>query len=250
MTGAAGGLTAWGLLLAAARVGPLVLIAPAAAGLPLPRTAQVAIALVVAALVAGGLGDAAAALRAASMAGRLIVLARELLIGVALGVTAAVPLLAASAAGGWLAAVSGDDDRGSPWGIGLGLLAAVVFFGIGGHLAAVSAVGLSYRALPVGGAGEAALAGSVVDAGAAILGSALVLAAPLLVTAVLVALAAAVIERAAGLATSVAPEAAVRRLAILLAAAAAIMAIAIAVAGDTRALPATLAAAIARLAGR
>src|SRR5688572_19079591 len=130
-----------------ARVGPLVLLAPAAAGLPLPRLAQAAIALVLGAVVAGGLGDEGAALATMSTAGRALVLARELLVGTVLGLVAAVPLVAASTAGAWLGAASGDDQGPSPWTIGVGLLAAVVFFGIGGHLAAVSAVGLSYRAL-------------------------------------------------------------------------------------------------------
>jgi flagellar biosynthesis protein FliR len=242
-------LTAWALVLAAARVGPLVLIAPAAAGLPLPRAAQAAIALVIAALVAAGLHDAGAALASMSVAGRVVVLGREVLIGVSLGVVAAVPLLAASASGGWIGALSGDDDGRSPWITCFGLLAAVVYFGFGGHLAAVSAVGLSYRALPVGLGGQAALAGTIVDAGAALLAAALALAAPVLVTVVVVALAAAAIERAAGLPAALAPEAAVRRLAVVLAMAAAALAIAIAMAGQTRALPEALARAIARVGG-
>jgi flagellar biosynthesis protein FliR len=45
----------WALLLAVARVAPVVLVAPAMAGLPLTRVAQVALAVAVAAVVASGL---------------------------------------------------------------------------------------------------------------------------------------------------------------------------------------------------
>lgn len=249
MVDGAGAVTAWGIVLAAARVGPLVLVAPAAAGLPLPRAAQGAIALVIAVLVASGLGDAGAALAAMPLAGRLLILGRELLIGTVLGLVAAVPLVAASTAGGWVGALGGDEDGRSPWAAGFGVLAAVVYFGVGGHLAAVTAVGLSYRALPVGLGEHAALAGTVVDAGAALLGAALGLAAPVLVTVLVVALVAAAAERAAGLTAPALPEVAVRRLAVALAMAAAALAIAVAVAGESRALPVALARAIGRLGG-
>ena len=249
MAAAAVDVTAWGLVLAAVRVAPVVLIAPAAAGLPLPRVAQAALTLVLAALVAGGLGEAGAALAALPLIERGLVLGREVLVGTVLGVVAAVPLIAASTAGGWLGAVSGDEDGRSPWSLGFGLLAAVVYFGIGGHLAAASAVGLSYRALPVGLGEQGALAGVVVDAGASMLAAALALAAPLVITALIVARAAAAIERAAGLVVSVVPEVAVRRLVMVLALAAAALTIAIAVAGQTRALPDALGRALARLGG-
>ncbi len=251
MAVASGAITGWALVLAAARVAPVVLVAPAAAGLPLPRVAQGAVALVIAALVASGLGDAGVGLAALPMAARALVLVREALVGTVLGLAAAVPLLAASTAGGWLSTVSGAgaDDGPTPWGPGLGLLAAAVFFAIGGHLAAVSAVGLSYQALPVGAAGDGAMLAVAVDAGAAMLAAAVALAAPVLVTALVVALAVAAVERVAGLAAPLVPELAVRRLAIVLAMAAAVLAIAIAVAGQTRALPAALAHALARLTG-
>lgn len=242
-----GVLTGWALVLAAARVAPAVLLAPAVAGLPLPRLAQAALALVLAAVVAGGLADAGAALAVAPPGARALLVAREVLIGALLGLAAAVPLAAARTAGGWIAAVDGD-ERG-PWSTALALLGALVFFGVGGHLAVISALGLSYRALPVGGGWPAALGPTVVDAGAAMLAAALVLAAPLVVTALVVGLASAVVERAGGLAGPVLPELALRRTALVLGGAAALVAIAVALAGDVRALPDALARAVNRLAG-
>jgi flagellar biosynthetic protein FliR len=244
-----GDVSAWALVLAAARVGPVVLIGPAAAGLPLPRVAQGAVVLVIAALVAAALGDRGAGVAALPLVERLIVLGREVLVGTALGLVAAVPLLAASTAGGWLGALGADDDGRSPWSFGLGLLAAVVYFGIGGHLAAASAVGLSYRALPVGLGEHAALGGTIVDAGGALLAAALALAAPVVVTVLILGVAGAAVERASGLAAPVVPEAAARRLAVVLAMAAAVLAIAIAVAGQTRAVPDALRQALARIGG-
>ena len=72
---------------------PVVLIAPAAAGWPLPRVAQAALTLVLAALVAGGLGEAGAALAALPLIERGLVLGREVLVGTVLGVVAAVARL-------------------------------------------------------------------------------------------------------------------------------------------------------------
>lgn len=242
----------WALVLALARVAPLVLVAPALGGLPLPRVVQAALALVIALVVAGGLDPAAAGLAAAGWPARLALLGREVVIGATLGVVAAVPLLAAAAAGAWAAAAGGSDDAGvDTWSWFFPVTAAMVFFALGGHLAVVGALGLSYRALPAGG-GDALAAGDAVGviaaSGAQMIAAGVALAAPLVVAAMLAAVLVGVVERAAGLPVELVPEAAVRRCAVVLAAAAALVALALVVAGDTRALPASLAAAIERLA--
>jgi hypothetical protein len=127
----------------------------------------------------------------------------------------------------------------------------MVFFAVGGHLAVIGALGLSYRALPAGG-GAAIAPGDalavVVAAGAQMIAAGLALAAPLVVAALLATLLTGVVERAAGLPVELVPESAVRRAAVVLAAAAALVAIAMVIAGDARALPAALAAAVDRLA--
>lgn len=237
----------WGLLLALARVAPLVIVAPAAAGLPLPRVAQAALAVAVAAVIAAGLAAPGAVLEDATWAARAILLGREVMIGAVLGVIAAVPLAAASFAGAVVSAAA-DDDAGTAWPTLFGLTAAAVFFGLGGHLAMIGALGMSYEAMPAGGAvdrgGGLAL---IIGAGAQMLAAGLALAAPLLVAALLAALLVGGIERIAGLSTELVPELAVRRVVIAIAAAAAIFAIGLAIAGHTRALPSALAAAVARL---
>jgi flagellar biosynthetic protein FliR len=241
-------------------VAPLVLIAPALGGIPLPRVVQAALALVVALVIASGLalpGAAGGVAPAAMLAGaswgeRVALLGREVMIGATLGVVAAVPLLAAAAAGAWAAASSGTDDAGvDTWSWFFPITAAMVFFAVGGHLAVIGALGLSYRALPAGG-GAAIAPGDalavVVAAGAQMIAAGLALAAPLVVAALLATLLTGVVERAAGLPVELVPESAVRRAAVVLAAAAALVAIAMVIAGDARALPAALAAAVDRLA--
>jgi flagellar biosynthesis protein FliR len=237
----------WALVLALARVAPLVLVAPAAAGLSLPRAAQAALALAVAAVIAAGLDAPAAAIADASWAARAMLLARETLVGAVLGAVAAVPLAAASIAAAWAASAADDVAGGGTWSSLFSLTAAAVFFGLGGHLTIVEALGMSYRALPAGSATPGGGLALVVGAGAQMIAAGLALAAPLLVAALLAALLVGAIERAAGLSSELVPEVAVRRIAIALAAAAAVFAIGMAIAGHTRALPAALAGAIARL---
>jgi flagellar biosynthetic protein FliR len=233
----------WALLLAVARVAPVVLVAPAMAGLPLTRVAQVALAVAVAAVVASGLDGGV--VEAAGWGERVVVLGREAMIGAVLGLVAAVPLAGAAAAGAWASAAADEEDGGT-WSLFFPLAAAAVFFAVGGHLAVIAALGVSYRALPVGVAPEGGVE-VVVLAGAQMVAAGLALAAPLLVTALIAAIVVGVVERAAGGSSSLVPELAVRRVAVALAGAAAVFAIGLAVTGHARALPAALAAAITRL---
>ena len=229
----------WALLLALARVAPAVVVAPTATGLALPRVALGALALAIAAVVAGGIEPAGGLLAAAGWPERLILLAREAAIGAVLGVVAAVPLAAAATAGRWAASLAGEGGAPGAWGTAFALIGALVFFAVGGHLALASALGLSYRALPVGGPGGLGVE-HIVGAGAALFAAALALAAPLVVAAVVAALVVGAVERAAGLSGALVPELALRRLVLTLALAAAVLAIGLAVAGDARALPAAL----------
>lgn len=245
---ATGGVDGWALIVALARVTPLVVLAPLVGGLPLPRSAQAALALVVAAVAAGGLASAGALVAAASWGERALLLAHEVAIGATLGVVAAVPLAAAAAAGAWAVAGTSDEAGTGAWALAFPLLAATVFFALGGHLAMVGALGLSYRALPaVAGVGGLDGVGAVVAAGAHLFAAGVALAAPLLVAALLATLLVGAVERVAGLGVELVPEVAVRRVVVVLVMAAAALAIGLAVAGHTRALPAALDAVLARV---
>lgn len=250
MNAAVGAIDGWALVLALARVAPLVLVAPALGGIPLPRVVQAALAFVIALVVAGALGGPALVLASDGWPARIALLGREVLIGATLGVVAAVPLLAAAAAGAWTAASQGGDDAGvGMWSWFFPVTAAMVFFAVGGHLAVIGALGMSYRALPVGGdaVDAGAALGIVIASGAQMIVAGLALAAPLVVAAMLATVLTGVVERAAGVPVELVPETAVRRAAAVLAAAAALVAIAMVVAGDARALPSSLASAIDRL---
>jgi flagellar biosynthesis protein FliR len=126
---------------------------------------------------------------------------QELAIGAALGVAAAVPLVAARIAGTLVD--RGAGVRGSYGGL-LDVIAAAVFVGLDGHVAVVRAVVESHRALP-------ALAGQrthVLAALASLVPSALALALPWLVTATVIWLAIGVSSRVAARTAQSLPSAA------------------------------------------
>jgi flagellar biosynthesis protein FliR len=162
------------------------------------------------------------------------IVARELAIGLALGVTAAVPLVAGEMVGAWVAASLGDGDEPSPWSTATGAIAALVFFALGGHRAVMIAILASYRRVPV------MESTAWVDAGALLLGTALALALPILGALMVAALALGAVERA-GSDGGMPPAATWMRAAAVLALAAMVFALAYGVAGLTRALPAELA---------
>jgi flagellar biosynthesis protein FliR len=122
-------------------------------------------------------------------AGALIAV-RELAIGASLGLVAALPLVAAAAAGR-LVDFAGH-ARGS-YGALFSILAAAVFVGIDGHVAVIAAIGDSFRAVPVIDAqvGARAAIGGLV-------GAAVRLAIPWLVTAAVVEIAVGVGVRVGG----------------------------------------------------
>jgi len=172
-------------LLAVARVAPVAVIAPPF-GFGRSVGLRVAIAGMLVALVAPALPSSAAP----SLAWR------ELLVGLALGVIAAVPFAAAQAAGLLVDRARDPDGRG-PLGTLFGLLALALFAAMNGPRLLVVALVQSYVAFPVGaelapGAGAAI----ALDAGAQLVGAGLTLAAPALAAVVLVELAVGFVARA------------------------------------------------------
>jgi|GEM_PF-3801130 len=237
----------WWLVVALARVAPALLIALGGARLGVGRTATLAIAAVIGlALVGFGgplLEPAVAAVAHGALSVRIAVLGRELAIGAALGVTALVPIAAAQLAGAWLAQVGGEGEPGV-WSTATTLLAALVFFALGGHLALIEAIGASYRALPPAGPGAPALGEVAVRAGATLLAEALALAAPLLGAVLVSGLVIGAVERGAQLAAGALPAEALRWVAAAVALAAMVFGLAYAVAAWTRGLPSGLVAAL------
>jgi flagellar biosynthesis protein FliR len=205
--------------------------------------AVAASALVTAAVATLGatlVAPAAQTLATEALAVQVTILAREAALGCALGLTAAVPLVAGEVVGAWVARAIGDDDGASPWASATGMLGALVFFALGGHRAVVAAVMSSYRVL--GPAAPDVGPATLVHAGAALVGVAVALAVPVLGAVTIAALALGAVDRVGALPASLAPAAAWRRAAALLGLAAMIYAIAHGVAAVTHDLPARLAA--------
>lgn len=128
--------------------------------------------------------------------------ARELVIGATLGIVAAVPLLAAEAAGRMIDLAATGRAQG-PYAALFGVLAAAVFVGIDGHVAVIDAIVTSHRDLP-------ALAAARVDVLAALgqlVPTAVRLAVPWLVTGAVVQVAAGAGTRLAGRASASVPGA-------------------------------------------
>ena len=236
------GLDGATLVVAVAWVVPAVAIAVMAARLGIGRAVALAVgalvSLAVATLGAELLAPAAHDLSTGPRGLQAAMLARELALGAALGVTAAVPLVAGELVGAWLAAALGDGDD-APWASVTGLVAALVFFALGGHRAVIAAVVGSYRFLPPGAADASAM--SVVDAGATLFAVAVTLAVPVLGAIAVAALVLGAVERAGGTAVALAPMAVLVRLAAVLALAALVFALAHGVAALVRDLPMTLA---------
>lgn len=159
------------------RGGAAVLVLLVVAG-GLPRLVQLALA------AATGLWTAlvVAPAHATFVSGAFAI--QELAIGAALGITAAVPLIAARTAGELVDVAATGRARG-PYGVLFSILAAAVFVGIDGHVHVVAAIVDSHRALPVFGD----VRPGVLAAVAQLVPAAIHLAVPWLVTAAVVELA-------------------------------------------------------------
>jgi flagellar biosynthetic protein FliR len=199
--------------LGAARVSPVIWMVAPLGGPRLPATVRIGFALLLAlvaspALVAGPGGGALAELSAPHFA---LLLAREVFVGLCLGMVASAAFRAAEVAGRLGDTLRGanvaeilvptTEERASPLGVLYLLLATLVFLHIGGVTRLVEALLASYETLPIGGglgapaARRAALV--VVLASAKVIAAGLALAAPVIVALWLTDLALGLIARAA-----------------------------------------------------
>jgi type III secretory pathway component EscT len=201
------------LVLGAGRALPIVWLVGPLGGVRLPAAARLAMAGLLAGLAWPVLAASAAAagLDRAGALRLVLLLARELLVGLVLGLVASAAFRAAESAGRLadtlrganLAEVLAPDtgQRASPLAVLYLLVATLVFFQIGGVPRLVDALLAGYRTLPIGGgldAGSARAAAAVVAvASARVLASGVALAAPVVVALWLTDLALGLIARAA-----------------------------------------------------
>jgi len=190
-------LLATALALGGARAAPLVWMVGPLGGVRLPAPARIGLSMLLAGL-AGPLllTSAAAAGLAAVPAARLaLLLSRELLVGLVLGLVASAAFRAAEVAGHLGDTLRGANlaevldptsgERGSPLAVLYVLIATLVFFQIGGVPRLVEALLASYRVLPIGGGlGVTSTRGAatlVTVVSARVIASGIGLAAPVLV---------------------------------------------------------------------
>jgi len=204
-------LAAWGL--AWARVAPVVAIVPAFGLRALSAPVRAATALVLAAIIVPAMRPAVVG------PGPLpVLLLVELARGTVVALSAAIPLWAATMAGGVIDALRGSQDlimvptvegRATPLGVLFSLLAATVFLGMGGPAAVVGALASAPADL---GDGVKRAAADI----AAGIGMAVAMAAPLLAASVILEIAGALVARAASPAHLHAFLAPIRSLALLI----------------------------------
>jgi len=199
--------------LGAARVLPVIWMVAPLGGPRLPATIRVGFALLLALVAAPALvaTAGAGALADLSVLHFTLLLARELVVGLCLGLVASAAFRAAEVAGRLGDTLRGAnvaeilvptaEERASPLGVLYLLLATIVFLQIGGVPRLVEALLYSYRTLPVGGglsepaARRAALV--VLAASAKLIASGVALAAPVVVALWLTDLALGLVARAA-----------------------------------------------------
>jgi type III secretion protein SpaR/YscT/HrcT len=204
------GLAAYALALA--RVAPVVVVAPFFGAGAVPPPARIGMAAVLAAVLFPatlGAGDAGGH---GALGGLLpVLLAKEALVGFALGWAASLLFRAAETAGRLVDTVRGSNlaealapdlgVRTSALGELYTRLAVVLFFVTGGHRVFLAALGESYRAVPAAALPSAAslgrLGGAAIEVSGRMLVAALGLAAPALAALFLADLALGLIARAA-----------------------------------------------------
>ena len=162
----------------------------------IPRVAQAALAVTL------GLWSGVLVAGTQGVEPSLAVALHEVAIGAALGVAAAVPLLAAGAAGR-LVDVAATGRAQGPYGVLFGVLAAAVFVGIDGHVAVIRAIVESHGALPEIGSSQPRVLAAIGH----LVPAAVRLAIPWLVTAAVVQIAIGAGVRLAGRAGIHAPAA-------------------------------------------
>lgn len=190
-------LTALGL--AWARVTPTVVLVPAFGLRALPAAARGVLGLMLAASIAPALGVVASPVLA-SLPWPLVAIG-EVLRGIPIAIAAAVPLWAATMAGGVVDALRGSSDsvtvptvegRATPLGVPLSLLACAIFLSTGGPARVVRALAAAGTAAP----GLAPVAACARDLASGV-GLAVAIGAPLLVAAIVLEIGAALVARAA-----------------------------------------------------
>jgi flagellar biosynthesis protein FliR len=188
----------------------------------IPRIVQLGLAAVL------GLWAALIANVAVPGDGWILVAAHELVVGATLGLLAAMPLLAAAAAGR-LVDVTLSARRGPYVGL-FAILAGAVFVGIDGHVALITAIVDSFRSTPA----MATVQPHVLASLGALVPSAVALAIPWLVTAAIVQLAIGAGVRLARGAGSHAPVAAAVPAALVMITATLVSTLAVAIAALVR----------------
>jgi type III secretion protein SpaR/YscT/HrcT len=177
-----------------ARVAPTVFIAPFLGGRLVPALVKVGLSLGLAVALAPGLAAQAAGLKGAPPLLVAALLAKEVMVGAALGFVVALVFWAAEAAGRLADTARGASlaevlvpqlgTRSSPIGDLYFQLALVLFIALGGHRLFLAALGASYSALPLASfpraEGLAAFAALAARLSAELLLLAVALAAPVL----------------------------------------------------------------------
>ena len=204
-------LAAWGL--AWAKVAPVVAIVPAFGLRALSAPVRAAAALLLGAIIVPALRPAVVG--PGSLPVHLLV---ELARGTMVALSAAIPLWAATMAGGVIDALRGSQDlasvptvegRASPLGVLFSLLAATIFLGLGGPAQVIGSLLASPADL---GDGFGRVAADI----AAGIGVAVAIAAPLLAASIVLEIAGALVARAASPAHLHAFLAPIRSLALLI----------------------------------
>jgi flagellar biosynthetic protein FliR len=199
--------------LGAARTVPVTWLVTPLGGARLPAGARIAFGLLLASLAAPALGAAVARAGLVRANGGLLVLvlARELVVGLGLGLVVSFAFRAAETAGRLVDVLRGaslaevlvptSDERASPVGALYLLLATLLFLELGGVARLLEALLASYDAVPLAAGlapGSLRAAASVVVVGSArVLEVALALAAPVIVALWLTDLALGMIARVA-----------------------------------------------------
>ena len=205
--------------LGAARLAPVIWLVAPLGGPRLPATVRVGFALLLALVASPVLlasqnllpSASGAALADVSVLRLAVLIGREVLVGLCLGLVGSAAFRAAEIAGRLADTLRGAnvaevlvptaEERSSPLGALYLLLATVVFFQIGGVPRLVEALMHSYEALPIGGGLGAAPASRaallVAAASAKLIASGLALAAPVVVAVWLTDLALGLVARAA-----------------------------------------------------
>jgi len=203
-------LAAWGL--AWARVAPVVALVPAFGLRALSAPVRAAAALVLAAVIAPALRPVVG-----SVLPFPVLLLIELVRGTLVALSAAVPLWAATMAGGVVDALRGSQDslmaptvegRASQLGVLFSLLAAALFLGMGGPAHVVG----SLTSSPIGLEDGVHRAARDIASG---IGIAVAIAAPLIAASIILEIAGALVARAASPAHLHAFLAPIRSLALL-----------------------------------